>query len=114
MAWEDGVGVVCGSCSTPQKYCKTWPCNCRTRQTPEDRTALAKALEATKDWGLTDFEAMLLANHTIRDNVAKWLVDLEKDRYSRGWGELPECEKDDARCLADQVLAVINGRPIRS
>ena len=98
----DGWALQPG-CHTGPGECPTYHdgCHC-TRDVLIHNIARAESAEAE----VARLRAAALPEDAI-ERGAKWLVENNADRYGRSWEDTPECQRDDARSTAAEMIAAL-------
>lgn len=79
----------------------------------------AYCVDQTEDFGTRDeciawldarvlsLRAALLAG--TEERIARWIVERNADRYGRSWEDTPDCQRDDARSAATDLISALTG-----
>lgn len=62
---------------------------------------------AALDADVLYLRAALLAG--TEERIARWIVERNADRYGRSWEDTPDCQRDDARSAATDLISALTG-----
>lgn len=79
---------------------------------PHDNLLLAysrdrqAAIEDADRYALSLLAALLAGTE---ERIARWIVERDANRYGRSWEDTPDCQRDDARSAATDLLSALTG-----